>query len=331
MSPKLRSRRESTTTRSGRKLTILDFEGYRPWDAELEAARKFGLQAEIVEYSKFRAVPQRSDVLVNSWAYPLPASLLEQIEGCSLIVGFGTGVDHTDLAAARSLGIDVVNTPGLNVEDVATHALALMLACTRQVLLFDAAVRSGSFYGVDGCACHRLLGRTLGLLAFGNIARRLRELVRPFDMRVISFDPGVPEGEMQQHGVERVSLEELLGLSDVLSIHAPETPETRGLLSDERLRLLRPGAIVLAMGRGSVYDAQALATALVESRIAAAGLDVFPEEPLPLGHPLLRAPRTVLTPHCAGDSAEAVTAYHLATVEAVTAWADGKRPANVVN
>lgn len=313
------------------KVVILAFEGYGPWDDEVQTAEQVGAEVEIVDYDQLRQRPPHCDVLINSWGYPIPGDLLSQMAGCSLLIGYGTGTDYVDVDLAARLGIQVANTPGLNVEDVATHTLALLLACVRKIVDYDTALRSGPFHSAAGHDCRRLQGKTLGVLAFGRIPRRLRELVRPFAMRVLACDPYVPAQDMRALDVESVELEELLHAAEILSVHTPATAKTRGLLTEERLRLLPRGAIVLITGRGSVYDPDALARLLHEGHLMAAGLDVFPQEPLPHDHPLMSAPRAILTPHCAGDSMEAIAAYHRAGAEALRAYAEGRPVPNVVN
>ena len=313
------------------RVIALNYSGSEPWDLEAEASAKAGAAFDVLEYDDFRDRPVDCDVIINAGGWPLAPTLLSKLRSCRLALVFGVGLDWIDLDAAAERGILVANIPLANVEDVATHAMALLLACARRVVEFDARVRDGRFDREGIGLMRRLEGRRLGLLSFGNIPRRLRELVRPFGMSVAASDPYVPEDVMLAHGVRPLSLESLLQWSEILSVHTPATSETRGLLNEDRLRLLPPGAIAVVTSRGTVYDADALAGLLREGRIASAGLDVFPEEPLPSDHPLLSIPTVVLTPHVGGRSVEANTAYHSAAAGAVAAVSQGTLPKGVMD
>lgn len=312
------------------KVVAIDAPGYGPWDREQRALQELGGDFEVVSYEELCGRASECDALVNGGGWPLPASLLDQLGPCGLIVGFGTGVDWIDVGDAHARGIVVARTPHANVEDVATHSLALILACARRVLESDAQVRLGDFDLTMYRPIHRLRGRRLALLSFGNIPRRLRALVEPLGVEVRSYDPLVPGSVMRAHDVEPAELDELLRWADILSVHTPATAATMGLLGEPELRRLRPGAIVVITSRGGVYDARALARLLEDGHVASAGLDVFPEEPLPPGHPLLSAPRTVLTPHSAGYSEGALDDYHAEAIAALTTFFAGGTPRWVV-
>lgn len=312
------------------RIVAIDAAGYGPWHREQEAAGELGASFEVLSYDRFRTEPPTCDVLVNGGGWALPPELVAALGPCRLIVGFGTGIEWIDLADAQARGIVVARTPHANVEDVATHSLALMLACVRRLAQGDAAVRKGEFDLTAHRPLHRLRGRRLSLLSFGNVPRRLSELVAPFAMTIRAYDPLVPADLMAAYGVESSGLEEVLESADILSVHTPLSAATRGLLGERELRRLPGGAIVVITSRGGVYDADALCRLLREGHIAAAGLDVFPEEPLPGGHPLLNAPGALLTPHIAGYSEGALDDYHSATIAALRAFCNGGMPEWVV-
>ena len=169
------------------------------------------------------------------------------------------------------------------------------------------------------------------MLAFGAIARRVAQLLQAFGLVVSAHDPFVPDETMRSASVEPMELDGLLRTSHVLSVHVPATEATRNLLDAARLSLLPDGAIVVVTSRGQVYDADALAAALTEGRVSAAGIDVFPEEPLPRDHVLRRAPNVVLTPHVAGTSEESIRDFHQAAADVIAALARGDEPAGLVN
>lgn len=216
----------------------------------------------------------------------------------------GVGVDNVDLAAAREYGIPVVHDPEYCVEEVATHALSLLLATWRKLGPYDEAVRAGEWSHVPGVPTTRLSDATLGFVSFGTAAQRLTELVAGFDLELLAYDPYVDDREARERGVERVELESVLQRSDLLAVFAPLTRETRGLVDRTAFSQMKRSAVLVNVGRGGVVDSEALATALDQGQIAGAGLDVLPEEPpevLPSGHP-----NVVYTPHVAWYSEEAI-------------------------
>jgi D-3-phosphoglycerate dehydrogenase len=271
------------------------------------------------------------DVLVNTSGAPVGEALLDRLPRCTAIVGYGVGVDWVDLDLATKRGVLVVNTPEANVDDVAVHALTLLLACHRRLTVHDRHVRAGGFDPHCAGRLLRLVGRRLGLLAFGRIARRFAELAAPLGMRVQAHDPAADHDAMRRMAVEPVGLETLLRTSDFLSVHVPLRTETRQLLSLERLTLLPQGAIVVVTSRGGVYDADALAGLVACGRLAGAGLDVFPEEPLPPGHALTVLDNVILTPHVAGYTEEAHESSRTAVASALAAICAGVPPRSTVN
>jgi len=313
------------------RAVLLDYPPYGPWDAEALAAVAAGVELEVVDYTAFAAGPLDAELVLNAGAWPLPPSLLDRLPTCRCVVGYGVGLDFVDVADATRRGILVCNMPAANTEEVATHALALVLACVRRLRELDENVRRGDFDWPRSRPLYRLRDRTLGLLAFGRIARRLAELAAPLGVRVVAHDPYVPADTIRAQGVEAVGLDGLLRRSDILSVHLPSTPETRGLLDAERLALLPSGAVLVVTSRGDVYDPAAVVSALETGRIAAAGLDVFPEEPLPAGHRLCGLPNVLLTPHTAGYSEESIDDLHTTAASVLGAFAAGRPVPGAVN
>lgn len=220
----------------------------------------------------------------------------------------GVGVDNVDLAAARARGISVVFTPGVNSQAVAEHALTLMLMVARRIPTASRLLRNGRFSEARrSIVAVDLHGKTLGLVGLGQVGRRLAAICRHgLAMRVLAFDPYVTPAQAEELGVELVAeLAALLHAADVVSIHAPLTPETRGLIGREALARLKPTAILVNCARGGLVDEEALLEALRAGRLAGAGLDVFAEEPTPAAHPLFDLENVVVTPHVAGSSEEA--------------------------
>lgn len=228
------------------------------------------------------------------------AEILERCRDLRCIVFLGTGAgSFIDLDAARRLGITVRSYKGYGDRSVAEHAFALMLAAAHRVAEMDREVRAGLFQPKNSM---ELLGKTVGVIGTGGIGREMIRLCAGIGMKVLAWNrSGVPA----ELPCEAVPLDELLRRSDVVSLHLGLNEQTRGLLSREKLALLKPGAIFVNTARGAIVDEAALVEALREGRIAHAALDVFVEEPLPADSPLRTLPNTTLTPHAGFMTREA--------------------------
>jgi D-3-phosphoglycerate dehydrogenase len=236
-----------------------------------------------------------------------------------IIARYGAGVDSVDLAAAERRGITVTNTPGANTGAVADHAVGLMIAALRHFLAGDRAVRGGKRPALRG----RELGAlTVGLVGFGNIGRAVaRRLVGGFGSRVVVYDPYVPPGEIRSVKAEPVALEELAAVSDVVSLHLPGGG---GPLVDEVfLRNMKPGAVLVNTARGDLLDERAVARALSEGRLAAAACDVLASEQGDESS-LLAAPNTLLTPHVAAQTVQAIDRMGMMAAEEVVRVLSGE-------
>jgi D-3-phosphoglycerate dehydrogenase len=249
------------------------------------------------------------------------APVLEACPGLRHIAVFGTGVDNVDLEACRRLGIAVSHTPGYAAESVAELTLALLLAVANRVVGHDRLVREGRWgerrYRVQ------LAGKTLGVVGLGPIGARVALLGKALGMRVVGWTFHPSPQRAQALGVEFLSLEDLFRQSDVVSIHLPLSPQTRGLIGRPLLALMKPTAILVNTARGPVVDEEALVEALAQGRIAGAGLDVFGIEPLPPTHPLCRLENVVLSPHTGALTAAAVEKGLEMVVENLRAWLQG--------
>jgi len=237
----------------------------------------------------------------------------------------GVGLDSVDLEACNRRGVRVVYTPLATVEAVAEHAVGLMLAVAKQIVRGDAAARAGEFTARHQLIGQELYGQTLGVVGFGRIGQRLAEVCRAaFDMSIVFTDVLPYEDAAARLGGERVPLHDLLPRSDVVSLHLPLTPETWHLIDGAALARMKPGAILVNTARGAVVDEVALVEALRANRILA-GLDVFEEEPLPVGSPLVTLPNVVLTPHSAAHTEAALRAM-ASVVEDVMRVLQGEPP-----
>ena len=262
-----------------------------------------------------------ADVLIIANS-PLTGRVLQAAQKLKMLsVGF-TGVDHVDMAVCREKKIVVANAQGYCTDAVAELTFGLILDCLRNILPCDSRTRSGRTK--EGLVGHELKGKTLGIVGTGAIGCRVAEIGRVFGCRIVGYSRSRRQ-EALSLGMEYLELEELLKISDIISLHLPATPETKGLISRERLGLLKPGAVFINTGRGTVVDNAALAAALKEGRLAAAGIDVYETEP-PLGenHPLLSAPNAVLTPHVAFATKESFSRRAELVLENISAWLAGE-------
>ena len=236
--------------------------------------------------------------------------LIRRLPNLKVIGRTGVGYDNVDVAYAAGCGIPVVFTPGANSRSVAEHAVALLLSFIRQIPQYNARAKAGYEWGkVEGMDWH-ISHRTLGLVGYGNIARRVEKMMGGFDMKTIHYDPFAPDS---------TDLDELLSQSDYISIHCPLTPETKGLIDARRLKLMKRNAILVNTSRGPVVDEEALADALDAGEIGGAAIDVMCEEPPDVKSRLLQHPKCIVTPHVAAFSCDFEKNFFGASVEKLRA------------
>jgi D-3-phosphoglycerate dehydrogenase len=236
--------------------------------------------------------------------------------------------NNVDIAGATAAGIPVLNTPARNADAVAEMALALLLAATRHLLTADSDVRSGNVFRDGSIPYQRLrgweiAGRTAGLVGLGAVGRALRWRLSGLGLRVIAHDPYSDEAEH--------SLDELLGEADVISLHAPVTDDTTGMIGAEQFAAMRDGVVFLNTARAQLHDTDALVEALRNGKVAAAGLDHFVGEWLPTDHPLVGMPNVVLTPHIGGATWNTEARQAQMVADDLEALLSGNTPAHLVN
>lgn len=257
---------------------------------------------------------------------PMPAAVLAQAPALRMLDVAFTGIDHVGLDACRARGITVCNAAGYSTQTVAELAFALTAAVLRFVPAGDAAVRAGKTSA--GLRGREICGRTVGIVGTGAIGTRTAQLFLAYGARVIAFSR-TRKPALEALGVEYVSLAELMERSDIVSLHVPANAETRHLIDEAMLARMKPTAVLVNCARGAVVDNAALARALERGALAGAGIDVFDAEPpLPAGYPLLSAPHTVLTPHVAFLSDEAMLRRADIVFDNIAAWLAGA-PRNV--
>jgi D-3-phosphoglycerate dehydrogenase len=233
-----------------------------------------------------------------------------------------TGTDHVDIAAARSLGIAVANVPAYATSSVAELTLGMILSLLRRIVDCDRAVRQGTWR--EGLTGTELEGRTCGIVGTGAIGLAVARRLAAFGCPLLGWSRSRSESFLALGGTY-VELRELLSGSDVISLHVPLTDRTRGLIGTNELALVRPHALLVNTARGPVVDAAALAAALHENRLGGAAIDVHDVEPVPQTSPLLGAPRTLLLPHVAFATTEALSRKAVITVDNIRAFLDGER------
>jgi D-3-phosphoglycerate dehydrogenase len=263
----------------------------------------------------------------------IPASVIEAAPLLKVIAVHGVGVDRIDVVAATRHGIVVANTPEANALSVAEHVLALMCALAKRLVEYGEATRRGEFEIRNTYRAVDLNGKVLGVIGMGRIGSLVCKKAKAgFDMQLLAYDPFVSPEIIEGAGGRPVeSLPELLGKSDVVTLHVPLTPETQGLMGAPQLKAMKPAAFLINTSRGAVIDERALFESLREGRLAGAGLDVFDQEPPDSKNPLFNLPNVVVTPHSASLSAECVVRLATQSAQAVVDTLEGRRPAAVVN
>jgi len=279
---------------------------------------------------EFIAQAADCDALLNTYAGPITAEVIARMPKCRIIARYGIGVDTIDLEAATRAGIIVTNNPTYCVEEVAEHTMALLLACARKVVFYDRLVRAGRWELPAGKPLFRLAGGTLGLVGFGHIGRQIAVRAAAFGMRVLYADPFVQQGQYDVPGT-KTELNDLLRHSDLVSLHPPLAPQTRRMINDATLSLMKPSAFLVNCARGAVVDTDALVRALDAKKIAGCALDTPDPEPLPDPHPLRGRENVIITPHAAWYSEQAMVGLQAGAPNEVRRVLSGEWPVNVVN
>ena len=271
------------------------------------------------------AVARDADAILVTYA-KLSGDLLRQLTRCKAIGRFGLGVDNIDIPAAAERGITVTYVPDYCMQEVSDHAMALLLALARKIPHSNALVQAGRWEVPALVPIHRLAGRVLGLVGFGNIPRALAPKAKAFGLRVVAHDPYVSQQAVTAAGVESVSFDRLLEISDFVSIHAPLLPTTRGLFNAQVFQKMKKGACLINTARGPLVDEGALVSALDAGHLAAAALDVVAVEPLSKESRLIGRDNVVLTPHTAFYSVEALNELQTKCAADVARVLSGEAP-----
>ncbi|MER7795168.1 C-terminal binding protein [Streptomyces sp. NPDC097640] len=311
-------------------VTDYEFADLEPERQVLEAAGLTLVPAQATTEDELIEVCADADAVINQYA-PVTAKVIGSLTRCRVISRYGIGLNTIDVPAATEAGIAVANVPDGSLEEVSDHAAAQILTLARGLHRYDAAIRRGTWdYTVAG-PLRRLRGRTLGLVGFGRIPRLLAEKLAGFGMAVLAHDPFADPSHAAALGVRLVDLDTLCRESDVVSVHAPLTAETEGMIGRAQFAAMKPTACLVNTARGPVVDQDALVEALETGRIAGAGLDVFAHEPLGPDHPLARCENVVLSPHTAWYSEDSEIEIRTKAARNVVDVAQGRLPTYLVN
>ncbi|MEW6333453.1 MAG: C-terminal binding protein [Thermodesulfobacteriota bacterium] len=275
-------------------------------------------------------VARDADGLLVTYA-KVPAQVIEKLTRCKIIARFGIGVDNVDIDAATRAGIMVTNVPEYCEDEVSDHAMALLLALIRKIPLADRKTHAGTWSMPAVVPIHRIRGRLLGLIGFGKIPRLVAAKAQAFGLQVQTYDPFITAEVPEKLGVRLVSLPELLGSSDYISIHAPLTPETHRMFNAKAFGQMKRGALLVNTARGPLVDVEDLVDALEAKQIGGAGLDVLPEEPPPENSRLYGRDDVILTPHTGFYSEESMVELQTKAAQQVALVLSGKEPRYPVN
>ncbi len=304
-----------------------------------------GLDVQVVKRASMTEdeiidIAHDADAIIGVGTFqPFSRKVIEKLKKCRFIQSMGIGYDQLDVAAATEHGILAANIPDYCLEEVSDHAMALILACTRRIVILNEAVKAGGWKQEPDPDIQkevwpkmtRLKGQTLGLLGFGRIPRTLVPKAKGFGMRIIAYDPYIPESMFKELGVEQVDLDQLLKESDVLSLHSAFTSETEHMLGLEELKKMKPTAHLVNTARGGVVDGKALYTALKEGFIAGAGADVSEPEPISQDDPLLTLDNFIITAHSAHFSPTAFGELLMRPAREIIRVFKGEWPVGLLN
>lgn len=260
---------------------------------------------------------------------PYGESIFKEIKSrTEILVRFGVGYDKVDLQAASKSGIAIARTTAANSSGVAEMALTLMLSSKRMINQNQTALRSGKWIKNVG---HEIIGSTVGIMGFGNIGRKLTNLLKGFDCKIVVYDPFPNKELIEEAGAELVTLEELFRVSDAISIHVPYSKETHNMVNEHMLSLMKPTAVIVNTSRGKIVDEDALYKVLSTNQIAGAGFDVFAMEPLPMESPLLKLDNMILTPHVSSQTVESNWNIYKMAIDICADFFAGKQSPHILN
>lgn len=291
------------------------------------------VDAELVEVTDPATLADEvrdADAVMNTYAQ-VTAEIIDGMEKCKLIIRNGIGVNTIDVDACNAKGIMVGNIPTYCIEEVATHAISLMLTLNRKIFLYSRTVRDGIWDVKEGMKINSVVGATLGLVGFGNIPRLVNEQAQVLGMSVLAYDPFVSAENIAATRATKAEMDQILAESDFISLHCPLTPETRGMFNYDAFTAMKDTAYLINTARGPVVDEPDLVRALQEGLIGGAGLDVLMEDKGQTDHPLYEFENCIITPHAAWYSETSIMRRRTQTVDSVIEVLEGREPHSFLN
>lgn len=255
---------------------------------------------------------------------------IKHFSNCKVMVKYAVGVDNIDLSTATKHNILVANVPDYCIEEVSTHAMALLLALVRKIITFDKSVKNGIWNPLIADPIYRMQGKTIGIIGFGKNGRRLAEKIHPFKMNIIASDPTVKSTEMTNYGVKKVDLNVLFKQSDYISIHCPLNESTYHLINKQTIDIMKPNVFLVNTSRGSIINQSDLYKALTNGKFSGIALDVMENEP-PKNNDILKMDNVIYTPHVSWHSEEAEITLRTQAALEVKRVLLGEKPINLVN
>lgn len=285
---------------------------------------KTGEEAELLELAP------KADAILTCWA-PISQALLEAANKAIIISRYGVGLDNIPVEYATKQGILVTNVPNFCTEEVSDHAMALLLACGRNIVKHVDAVRQGNWSPLESGRSARLCNQTVGMVGCGRIARALIPKALGFEMKIIAYSPRVIEGALAPFAQTTRKMKQMLDVADYVSVHVPLTEETRGMIDKKFFKQMKSTAYLINTSRGAVINEADLVEALNSGQIAGAALDVLAQEPPDSNHPLLSMDNVIITPHAAFYSEDSISELETTAATQVAQALTGERPKNIVN
>lgn len=306
-------------------VTDSPFPSLDPARKALEEANAEVVQAPSSSEEDIIKAAENADAILVTYA-KLNENILRSLKKCKAIGRFGIGVDNIDLVVAGELGISVNYVPDYCLDEVSDQAMAMIISMARKIPQSNKLVQSGRWEMPAVVPMHRLRGKTVGLIGFGNIPRLMTPKAQAFGFNVIAADPYAPKELFEKYGVESVSMDELYERSDFISVHAPLLPETKGLVNKDAFKKMKDTAIIVNTARGPLINEKDLIEALDMNEIGGAGLDVVETEPLPKNSPLIGRDNVILAPHTAFYSVEALEELQTKAASDVARVLNGEEP-----
>lgn len=282
--------------------------------------------------AKLMELVHDADYVITQFA-PVNAKVIDAMQKCKIIVRYGIGVDNVDLQAAAAKQIPVCNVPDFCIDEVADHTLALLLALTRKIVPCWDVIRQDRKWSLPvGLDQMRVLREmTVGLVAYGKIAREVALRLKAFKCQILVFDPLVNDSSIKADGCVPVSLEEIFTRSDIISLHCPSTEKTHFMINKDSIATMKKGVILVNAGRGDLVKGEDLIAGLQSGHIGAAGLDVTDPEPINMDSPLLKMDNVIINAHIASASTSAVVNLRTSAANSVLKQMKGEKLAHIVN